>query len=379
MVRIKAVKDRLQRSLLAWYERNQRQLPWRQTTDPYRILVVEYMSQQTPVERVLPYYEEFLRVFPDINALARARLGQVLKVWEGLGYYARARHLLAAARQIVRDAGGVIPSTYEELRKLPGCGPYTAAAIASIAFNQPVAVVDGNVVRLLCRVFGLWDDPRREATKQRLRALAGQLMPRSQARAFNEALMELGSLICTPRAPRCDVCCWDFACQARQLSSPTLLPVKSSRQRPPHHNIAIGVIWKDGKVLIAQRHPKGLLGGLWEFPGGKREPGETLRHCCAREIREEVGLTVRVGRKWKTIRHAYSHLRVTLHVFECTYEGGEPKPLGCQRVRWVRPDELSRYAFPAANKVLLDELRLRFAPSGRDSLQGTCAHARHKR
>jgi len=355
----KGLTQRLRRSLLAWYRQNSRRLPWRETRDPYRLLVVEYMSQQTPVERVLAYYDRFLQAFPDVHALARARLGQVLKVWEGLGYYARARHLLAAARQIVRDFGGVVPTTYQELRRLPGCGPYTAAAIASIAFDQPVPVLDGNVVRLLCRVFGIRDDPRREATRRSLRILAGQLLPRHQARTFTEAMMELGALVCTPQAPRCDACCWNFTCQARRLPSPTLLPVKRPTPPLPHHDIAVGVIWKQGKVLIAQRPRRGLLGGLWEFPGGKREPGETLRRCCAREIKEEVGITVRVGRKWATIRHAYSHVRVTLHVFECQYARGEPKPLGCQRVRWVRPDELAHYPFPAANKILLEKITRR--------------------
>jgi A/G-specific adenine glycosylase len=349
-------KTRLRRSLLGWYAKTARPLPWRTTDDPYRILIVEYMSQQTQIDRVLQYYDRFLQQFPNVHALARASSQRVLKVWEGMGYYHRARHLQAAARKIVRDFGGRIPNSYEELLTLPGCGPYTAAAVASIAFNKPVPVLDGNVIRVLCRFFGIWDDPRKSTTRERLRQLAQDLMPDGQARDFNEALMELGALVCAPQAPRCDDCCWNVACEARQLPSPAALPVKAPARTIPHHHIAIGIVWKDGKVLIAQRENKGLLGGLWEFPGGKREPNETLQQCCAREIHEEVGVNVRVGRKLTTIGHAYSHFRITMHVFACRYVSGEPKPIACQQVRWVWPRQLKRYPFPAANKTLIDAL-----------------------
>ncbi|MEO0250561.1 MAG: A/G-specific adenine glycosylase [candidate division WOR-3 bacterium] len=348
---------RLRRLLLSWYAKAQRPLPWRQTNDPYRILVVEYMSQQTPVDRVEEYYNRFLKQFPDVHVLARASAQRVLKAWEGMGYYARARNLQAAARKIVREFGGQVPAEPEVLLTLPGCGPYTAAAVASMAFNRAVPVLDGNVSRVLCRLFGVWDDPRKEATRKHLRALARALMPQSQAREFNQALMELGALVCTPRSPRCDICCWSFACEARTLPPPTLLPVKAQKPAVPHFEIAIGVVWKDASVLIAQRPAQGLLGGLWEFPGGKRKPRESLRSCCAREIEEEVGVKVRVGQKLMTIRHAYSHFRITMHVFECSHLSGDPRPLGCQKVRWVSPRSLTRYPFPAANKILIQELQ----------------------
>jgi len=168
--------------------------------------------------------------------------------------------------------------------------------------------------------------------------------------------MDLGALVCTPQSPRCPVCCWNFACEARKLPSPAALPVKSLRPKSPHHQIAIGLVWKDGQVLIAQRRAEGLLGGLWEFPGGQREPNESLEQCCAREIEEEVGVRVRVGQELTTIEHAYSHVRITLHVFHCHYLSGEPKPLACEKIRWVSPRQLHRYPFPAANKTLIEGL-----------------------
>jgi A/G-specific adenine glycosylase len=351
-----AIRHRLRRSLLRWYANTKRDLPWRRANDPYRILVVEYMSQQTQMDRVLRYYERFLKQFPTVRALARASTQRLLKAWEGLGYYTRARNLQAAARQIVREFGGQVPADYDTLLTLPGCGPYTAAAVASIAFNQPVPGLDGNAIRVLCRLFGIWDDPRQQTTRERLRALAQELIPKGQAREFNQALMELGALVCTPQSPRCEVCCWNFACEARKLPSPTALPVKAPRRAIPHYEIVIGIVWKDGRVLIAQRQNEGLLGGFWEFPGGKREPDESLRRGCAREIEEEVGVRVRVGRQLTTINHAYSHFRITMHVFECQHISGEPRPLACQQVRWVAPPHLYRYPFPAANKTLIEEL-----------------------
>jgi A/G-specific adenine glycosylase len=350
------LKTRLRRSLLGWYCRTKREPPWRRTHDPYRILVVEYMSQQTQVKRVLRYYDRFLEKFPDVQTLAKAPVQRVLKVWEGMGYYARARHLHAAAKKIMSDFGGRVPSNAADLITLPGCGPYTAAAIASIAFNEAVPVLDGNVIRVLCRLFGISDDPKKEATKKRLRALAQELIAKSSPGEFNQAVMELGALICTPRAPRCDVCCWNFACKARQLPSPTLLPTKTPKPATPHYTIAIGLVWRDGKILIGRRPAKGLLGGLWEFPGGKRKSGESLKECCAREIEEEVGVKVRVGRPVTIIAHAYSHFRITMHVFDCEYVSGTARPVACDQVKWVSPRQLSRCPFPAANRTLIERL-----------------------
>ncbi len=377
-----SLMKRLRRTLLRWHAGVRRDVPWRQTEDPYRILVAEYMSQQTQLERVRAYYERFLRRFPDVRTLARASLNEVRKAWEGLGYYARARYLHEAARRIMREHGGRIPDDPARLLALPGCGPYTAAAIASIAFGRPVPVLDGNVRRVICRILAIEEDPRRRAIERQLRDFVAALIAvggnaEGGARAINQALMDLGALICRPRAPHCERCCWRFACRAWQFASPMAFPVKSATPKRPHHEIAVGVIWRhppardetppprwrkarrdfESEVLLAQRREGGLLGGLWEFPGGKRESGESLRRCCAREIEEEVGLRVRVGRRLMTIRHAYSHFRITMHVFECHPLEGSPRALGCQKVRWVRRSQLWRYPFPAANRRIIEALQ----------------------
>lgn len=358
------VRRRLVNRLLRWYARERRDLPWRRTRDPYRIWVAEVMLQQTQVDTVIPYYKRFLRRFPTLSNLARASLDAVLKAWEGLGYYARARHLHAAARRIVVQHGGRFPRAFPEILALPGIGRYTAGAIASIAFDQRVPVLDGNVRRVLCRVFNIDADPSQSATQKRLGSLATWLLPRDRPGAFNQALMELGSQVCTPRRPRCSICPLRDLCEARRLGIQESLPAKRLRRARPHYDIAAGVIWKDNRLLIAQRPARGLLGGLWEFPGGKVRAGESLAHAARREIVEELGIQVQVGEKMATLEHAYTHFRITLHVFRCRYVSGQPKALGCAAWRWVTPRQLDRYAFPTANRRIIAMLRSGKIPKG---------------
>ena len=350
-------RARLRRSLLRWYHRNQRCLPWRETKDPYRILVSEYLLQQTRVDQALPYYRRFVRRFPTVQVLAKAPLSAVLKTWEGVGYYARARNLHRAAQRVVKDFDGKIPGCREKLRQLPGCGPYTSAAVASIAFGVAAPVIDGNVMRLLSRFFGLRGDPRKAANARRLDRLAQELLPATQPGRFNQALMELGATVCAPRNPKCPSCCWRSSCVAFREGLIDRLPERRSRPPIPERQVAIGIIWFRGRLLLARRKPEALLGGLWEFPGGKRKPRESLPDCCAREVREEVGLTVRVRRKLMVLRYAYSHFKVRLHAFECVARSKQARPLGCEHVVWERPDQLNQYAFPAANKPLVSALQ----------------------
>ncbi|MDZ7261302.1 MAG: A/G-specific adenine glycosylase [candidate division KSB1 bacterium] len=342
--------------LLYWFEENKRPLPWRMTREPYRIWLSEVMLQQTQVEQVLPYYQRFLETFPDIHTLAWASVSEVLKVWEGLGYYARARNLLMAAQEMVQKYQGKIPENYKELSQLPGLGPYTTAAVLSIAFNQDYAVVDGNVTRVLCRIFKIEQDPKQNSTKKKLSRLASNLLPSGRAGAFNQAMMELGAVICTPQKPHCDICPVNTLCKARTLTDPSSLPIKIPRPPKPHYDVTAGIIWNDGRILITQRPAKGLLGGLWEFPGGKQEQGESLEECLVREIQEELAIQISVDRPFMTVKHAYTHFRITLHAFHCTYLGGEPRTIECSALRWVRPDELPRFAFPKADQKLLEAL-----------------------
>lgn len=344
------------RRLPTWYQRHKRDLPWRRTRDPYRIWLSEILLQQTRVEAVIPYYERFLARFPDVFALANAPLDDVLKTWEGAGYYARARNLHRAAQIVANERGGKFPRTVQGLLTLPGIGRYTAGAIASIAFNINAPVVDGNVIRVLCRYFGIRTDPETSATQAQLWELATGLVPNGQARDFNQSVMELGATICLPKNPRCLLCPVQKECVARQLGIQNELPVKRAKKELPHKIIAAGVIWKNGKLLIQQRVSDGLLGGLWEFPGGKVEAGEDLQACVAREVREEVGIEVRVGDELVAVEHAYSHFSITLHAFQCDFVSGRVKLASARRCKWVKPGELEQYAFPAANKKIIAAL-----------------------
>jgi A/G-specific adenine glycosylase len=343
----------LAQQILGWYEQNRRDLPWRVTQDPFAVTVSEFMLHQTRVSTVLPYYERFMSLFPDWATLAQASLDQVLKAWEGLGYYARARNLHALARRVASVHGGSLPESADELRALPGIGTYTVGAILSICLGKDVPAIDGNTRRVLCRAFHITEDPTLPEGKRLLQATAEALLPRGQAGAFNQALMDLGSTVCRPRKPACSHCPWTASCQANQLGIQELLPVRRPRKPLPHHDIAAGVIWRDGLVLIAQRPPSGLLGGLWEFPGGKREPGESLESCLKREVAEELAIQIQVGPLLATVEHAYTHFRITLHAFHCQYLDGQPQAIGCSAWRWVKPHELKDYAFPAANRTIL--------------------------
>jgi A/G-specific adenine glycosylase len=336
--------------LLAWYDTQRRDLPWRRTSDPYQIWVAEVMLVQTQVDTAIPYYRRFMERFPDVDSLAAADLDDVLKAWEGLGYYARARNLRKAAAIIVSEYGGTLPRDEKSLRALPGIGRYVAAAIRAIAFDDPVLAVDGNVRRVLSRLHDLAHPS--DATVRDL----GAPLVAERPGDVNQALMDLGSTICTPRAPRCEACPIESACLARANGTAAERPGRRPAKRRPHYDIVVGVVWRGDEILIAKRPPEGLLGGLWEFPGGKQESGESLEAAVVREVVEEVGIEVEPVAKIAAVDHAYSHFEITLHAFHCRYSTGTPRPLGCQEVTWVRPEELDRYAFPAANRRVLQHL-----------------------
>ncbi|MFW5731916.1 MAG: A/G-specific adenine glycosylase [Planctomycetota bacterium] len=347
-----AVRD----ALIAWYADHQRDLPWRRTSDPYAVWVSEIMLQQTRVSAAIPYYQRWMERFPDVAALARADLDEVLKLWEGLGYYSRARNLHKAARQVLRDHDGRLPATAEELQALPGVGRYTAGAIASIAFGLDEPVLDGNVVRVLSRVFRIEADPRRPAVREELWSLARGLIPPGRAGQLNQAIMDLGATLCLPRKPLCGKCPLHEHCAARMAGVQHDLPRKAPKQATPHHTIAAAVVRRRGRILIDRRPEAGLLGGLWEFPGGKQQRGETLEQTTAREVREEVGIRIHVGEQIAVVKHAYSHFRITLHAFQADWVSGQARAIHCDAVRWVWPSQLRRYAFPKANQAILDIL-----------------------
>lgn len=346
----------LRQSLQTWYRQQGRDLPWRQTTDPYAIWVAEIMLQQTQVQTVIPYYQRWLRQFPSIVSLASAQQQQVLKAWQGLGYYARARNLHRAAEQVVHKHQGQFPDQLAAVLKLPGIGPTTAGGILSAAFNQPTAILDGNVKRVLARLTALSVPPAKASPQ--LWQLSEMLLDPDHPRDFNQALMDLGATVCTPKQPACHICPWNSPCQAHTFNLQSSLPMREPTSPLPHKLIGVAVIWNDqGQILIDKRPQKGLLGGLWEFPGGKVEPQETIPDCIRREIQEELGIQVEVGDHLITLDHAYTHFKVTLAVHHCRHLGGVPQPIECDQICWVTLAEIEQYPFPKANVDIIAALQ----------------------
>ncbi|MCX6032031.1 MAG: A/G-specific adenine glycosylase [Chloroflexi bacterium] len=375
-------------ALLAWIARGRRDLPWRRRRDPYAVWISEVMLQQTQVATVVPYFERWLARFPDVTTLAAAPLDDVLKAWEGLGYYARGRNLQRAAQQIVAQHGGQIPSVRNALLALPGIGRYTAGAILSLAFGQAEPVLDGNVKRVLCRLFDIADDPREAGTEKRLWEWATALVrdaPDGAAGDLNEALMELGALVCVPAAPDCPVCPLADLCLAHVRGVERERPVKVVKARTPHYDVTAAVIADEaGRYLIVQRPPEGLLGGLWGFPGSAagecgsdetaadhaitpRQVGDSgvpdlsgasspLADCLAAALRDSLSIEVAVGAALLPIQHAYTHFRITLHPFRCQLLGGAPQGGRYTACRWVSPVDLEDYTFPVTDRKIIRSL-----------------------
>lgn len=341
--------------LLVWFRAHDRDVPGRSESDPYRIWVAEVMAQQTRISTVIPYYETFLQRFPNVDTLAAASLDDVLKAWEGLGYYGRARNLHRAAGEVRARYSGQLPEDTAALRSLPGIGPYTAGAIASIAFGRPEPAVDGNVRRVLSRLYDL-ETP----TAARLDGLMRDLIAEAGGAAgtLNQALMDLGSSVCTPRTPRCGECPVVPLCLAHQNGTVALRPARRRRPPLPHHDVGAALVWRGPRLLIARRPEEGLLGGLWEFPGGKVEAGEGPSEAARREVQEELGLGVEILGEADTTRHAYSHFRITLHLFHARWVEGKLPAGETASALWVLPGDLSCYAFPAANQAVIQRLVL---------------------
>lgn len=375
-----AVAKGLAPSLLAWYDENARDLPWRRLSDPYATLVSEFMLQQTQVQTVIPYFNAFMARFPDVEALAAASLDEVLALWQGLGYYRRARHLHQAAQAIVARHGGVVPQTYDEVRSLPGVGEYTAAAVLSIAFDLPHPVLDGNVARVAARLLSI-DDPVDQApAKRRIRTFLNQAMPARRCGDFNQALMELGATLCTPLSPRCDVCPVALFCRARAEGRASELPRKAGKERVRTEERTVAVVWRRGKVLLRRRPDHGLLAGLWEFPHRLGSGGDAVKALLV----EEAGLgaasasvkPLPLGR----VEHRFSHLLWRLDAFEVELgEEGLDSPApgeaawvaktaragtGGEGARWVPPAEVGALPLPRAMQRVWSMARQRRAFSG---------------
>ncbi|MGB3713539.1 MAG: A/G-specific adenine glycosylase [Candidatus Promineifilaceae bacterium] len=344
--------------LLTWWDGGHSLWPWRENRDPYAIWVAEVMLQQTQIVTVLPYYRRWMDRFPSVQTLADASLDDVLKLWEGLGYYSRARNLHYAAEMATSRYNGHLPRTVDELMELKGIGRYTAGAISSIAYGQAVPAVDGNGIRILSRIFDIADDISKSATKRKMWSLAEDLLSLDRPGDFNQALMELGQTLCLPTSPNCQICPLASFCLAKQRGTQLERPVRPRRKEIPHYQVAAAIICRDdGRFLIAKRPANGLLGGLWEFPGGKQEEGERLQETLRREISEELGIDIEVNRRLVVVKHAYSHFRITLHAFLARHREGRPQNLAVADHTWVKLGDLEEYAFASADRKIIKHLQ----------------------
>ncbi|TFG72281.1 MAG: A/G-specific adenine glycosylase [Anaerolineales bacterium] len=326
----------VQQTLLQWFSENARDLPWRHTRTPYRVWISEVMLQQTQVEKVRDYFNRFIARFPTVHILAAASLEEVLKLWEGLGYYSRARSLHKAATLVVAKYEGHLPRDVKTLRALPGIGAYSAAAIASIAYNIPAAAVDGNVRRVIARYLA---EPSPSSAD--LEEAVNLLLPQEASGKFTEALIELGAVICRPKNPQCSVCPWQAQCRAQLMGQTTAYPAPKPRKTIPHYDVVAAVTVRDDhRVLVARRPQDAMLGGLWEFPGGKREVGESLTDALQRELEEEMEIGIEVGQEVVVIHHAYTHFRITLYAFYCLLVSGTPRCIACSDFRWATLEEI---------------------------------------
>lgn len=351
--------------LLSWYRAHARQLPWRRTRDPYAIWVAEIMLQQTRVEAVLPYYRAFMRRFPSMEALAQAPLDAVLRVWEGMGYYARARNLHRAAQLVVEQHAGRLPSGRQQLMALPGIGEYTAAALRSIAFGADELALEGNLRRVLARLFELRLDPRSPGGMRELRRLGESILPAGRSSEFNQALMDLGATVCIPRSPRCEQCPLSEDCQAYRRGVQEQLPVRSPRKQLPLRQ-AVAAIWElDGKVLIRRQPRDGLLGGLWAFPGGFLEQAEAPEEGLRRTLADQHGIQLTTHTPLPSLEHSFTHFRLRLHPFRCqaavepSRMSGSNAPTAVREtddLRWVEPRRLDQYPMGKLDRQIAADL-----------------------
>lgn len=337
--------------LKRWYQKNARDLPWRRTSDPYRIWISEIMLQQTTVAAVVPYYEKWMAVFPAVKDVAAAPPQKILKLWQGLGYYSRARNIHKAARVIGETYGGELPDSYDELLKLPGFGPYTAGAVASIAFDRRVRIIDANVRRVVMRQLALTGhaDGRHDKT---IGVFLEKVMPRRGNNIFNQAMMELGALICRSRQPSCLLCPVKENCLAYRKGIQETIP-EARRKALKELTVVLGLIRRNNRYFIQQRPPRGLFADLWEFPGGKVEAGEGLKTALCREIKEELGVEVTAAENFMTLTHFYTSFKVKLHAFLCETAAS---PAGNTRRKWVPAADLDRFPMPSGSARIVDKI-----------------------
>ncbi|WP_377891545.1 A/G-specific adenine glycosylase [Alkalihalobacillus sp. R86527] len=347
-------EDEFQKDLINWFKDEQRILPWRENKDPYRVWVSEIMLQQTRVDTVIPYFNNFVEKYPTIDALADAPQEEVLKAWEGLGYYSRARNLQSAVKDVAENYGGVVPDQPREIAKLKGVGPYTAGAILSIAYGVPEPAVDGNVMRVLSRVLGIWEDIAKPSTRKIFEELIREIISTNDPSSFNQGLMELGAIICTPKSPSCLLCPVQSHCRAFQEGSQEELPIKSKKKAPRPVPIAVAVLQDEqGRYLIRKRPEEGLLAGLWEFVNLELTDGGLKEHQLTEYVSREYGVKASIKDEISTFTHVFSHIKWYLTVYKGTVDGMKET----ETVRFVKESELEQFAFPVAHQKIVKEVK----------------------
>ena len=343
--------------ILLWYHSNDIMLPWREKrpANPYFVLLSEIMLQQTQVKTVIPYFINFIEEFPTIQHLAKSSQERVLKSWEGLGYYSRARNFYKTSKIIVNKFNGVIPNNYSDLIKLPGIGNYIASAFLSIFFNKKIPAIDGNAKRVVSRLRMIKHTNRKldVEVKNYLELNISKKSPGD----FNQAIMDLGRTICTPKNPLCMKCPIINYCGAHKNNVINKFPApKLKNKHKPHYFVVIGIIWKNKKILISKRPNNALLGGLWEFPGGKLETNETNQECIIREVKEELNVIIEPLKYIKQIKHSYSHFSITMSGYHCKYVSGTPKGMHPYEWKWIDPHNLTKHPFPKASHFFFNEI-----------------------
>ncbi|WP_146449400.1 A/G-specific adenine glycosylase [Bythopirellula polymerisocia] len=347
-------KQSFRRRLLAWYAKHERDLPWRKSQDPYRVWVSEVMLQQTQVETVKPYFQRFLKAFPTVKNLAAAEESQVLRLWEGLGYYRRARGLHAAAKQIVAEHGGQFPQDVVTMQSLPGIGRYTAGAIASIAFNQREPILEANTIRLLARLLAYPDDPTKSAGQRLLWATAEEILPSTNVSRFNQALMELGSLVCTPTQPKCEECPVSRHCGAYQNGLQDELPRAAAKLKFTDVHEAAVVVRKNGQVIVRQCGTGERWAGLWDFPRFAIESEGPLfvEEELIKKVCQQTGVTAKPGALLTTMKHGVTRYRITLDCYSAQFVSGRLK----RHTRWIRPAELADLPLSTTGRKLANRI-----------------------
>ena len=339
----------LAKNLNKWYNKNAKIYPWRENHDPYKIWISEIMLQQTQANTVLNYFKKWIDKYPHLQNLQKANISDLLKLWEGLGYYSRVQNIFKTSQLLNEKYNNLIPKSYEELIKLPGIGDYTASAILSIAFNMPYPSIDGNFKRVLSRLFMIKNSNQVES---HFKKIVKKLYFDFEPRIINQAIMDLGREFCTHQNPKCLECPVNNKCRAYISDTVMLYPKKNKRKKIPTYDVVVGIIYKNNKFLIAKRKKTGLLANMWELPGGKKRKNETDLECLNREIKEETTITINKTQYIGNVKHQYSHFKINIKLFKCQQNKGIAKPIESQELQWISKNQINDFTFPSATHKL---------------------------